>query len=310
MKPENILVELINRRAPTAQALESADTALLVSLAVHEGVESLVAQALSEMASVPGLSERARAHFARALRQSIAREMVFSEERKAVLDAIDSLDAVVLKGAALACLYYPASHLRPMADMDLLIEGRQQADLREALGEIGYRTPPVVGGDLIMNQFMMRKPLGGGLSMDLDIHTRLFNRPALNSLLSHGDILATAVPVSRLGSSARAPSRTHMLAHACLHMLAHHATDRRLVWLYDISLLLDNMENRDASMLLELARESGLSSVLHAVCRDGHRTVSGALQRADGGPGGTGGICCQIDSSRQSGARHTIPPGA
>src|SRR5262249_16920252 len=58
---------------------------------------------------------------------------------RALRDA--SIDTLVLKGAAVASLYYPDHGLRPMGDVDVLVPTSQRQAAMTALGKAGW-TPP------------------------------------------------------------------------------------------------------------------------------------------------------------------------
>src|SRR6185503_4285201 len=61
-----------------------------------------------------------------------------------ILDAFDiaGISVLVLKGAALAHLVYPAPGLRPMSDVDLLVHPEQAALSQSVLADLGFSAPP------------------------------------------------------------------------------------------------------------------------------------------------------------------------
>jgi hypothetical protein len=77
--------------------------------------------------------------------------------------------------------------------------------------------------------------------------------------------MAAAVSIPELGETARAPGPAHSLALACVHRLAHHSNDERLIWIYDIHVLAERMSENERKEFVEFAVAKRLS----AVCAEG-----------------------------------------
>ena len=95
-----------------------------------------------------------------------------------------------------------------------------------------------------------------GSSVDVDLHWRSSNSPALARLMDYEEMQARAVPVPSLGPAAFAPCPVHALLFACIHRAGHeHApmyvdgvavpVKDRLIWLYDIHLLASKMQGAE-----------------------------------------------------------------
>ena len=71
------------------------------------------------------------------------RNDIYSRVLREVLDAFNAagIDAVVLKGAALAHVLYPAVGLRPMSDIDLLVDPQLTRRAQALLAELGFFAP-------------------------------------------------------------------------------------------------------------------------------------------------------------------------
>ena len=68
------------------------------------------------------------------------RNDIYSLGLREILHAFNAagIDAVVLKGAALAHVLYPAVGLRPMSDIDLLVDPRLTRRAQVLLAELGF----------------------------------------------------------------------------------------------------------------------------------------------------------------------------
>src|SRR6185436_18039956 len=118
---------------------------------------------------------------------------------------------------------------------------------------------------LACSQVSYHKTDGYGLQHALDIHWKTSVPPAFATALPADALTAGAVPVLLLGSRARAFGPAHALAIACIHRLAHHHGDERLIWLYDIHLLAGSLGRDDAREYVRLAADREIG----AICEDG-----------------------------------------
>lgn len=125
---------------------------------------------------------------------------------------------MVLKGAALATLYYPDRGLRPMTDTDVLVPTRQARPVMALLMERGWtpegwipeaRRPELTLGVHHAHEF--RHP--SGQSLDLHWHV-LWECGALDA---DDDFWAAAVPLDLRGTLTRTLCPTDQLLHVCVH---------------------------------------------------------------------------------------------
>ena len=236
---------------PDASNLEK-----IITWADTQGVMALLYQKLIGGTSKSDLHHRFRDWN----RQHTARAMMLQEERQCVLELLAPFQPVVLKGEALAYVCYENYHLRPMVDLDLLIDSANQTDIENTLTTAGYLPTNSVGGHLVMPQTSFVKKLAGEIHSVIDIHTALFNRPALRNLLSYRDLLDKAILSSRPPGMVPCPG--HTLIHASLHLLAHHANNPRLIWFYDIKLLLNRLNPTENRVVTNFCRQHDLSALL------------------------------------------------
>ena len=198
--------------------------------------------------------------------------------------AAEHIEALVLKGSALAYWLYAAPECRSRADTDLLIK---QADLPGAIrvfAALGYSRAAAVSGQLLSTQYCYeRKDLLAAVH-GFDLHWQVSNTRAMAEVFSYTELRAAAMPLARLSENALALGRSHSLLLACMHRLAHQQAPyyfdgvarrggERLIWLFDIHLLSLTMTAEDWRATLSIAVSKGLQAVL----LDGLRAVQAVL---------------------------------
>ncbi|MEJ2177375.1 MAG: nucleotidyltransferase family protein [Gammaproteobacteria bacterium] len=112
-----------------------------------------------------------------------------------------------------------------------------------------YRDRPMVDLDLLIDE-----------SLTSTVDTELFNRPALQGSLSYQDLFDTAQ--HGVHPSGIIPRTAHLLLHAILHLLAHHFYSRLLIWLYDIKLLLDKLDESECRAIVSVCRKHKITAVV------------------------------------------------
>jgi Uncharacterised nucleotidyltransferase len=246
-------------RGPVACPPQSEWPALLES-ADREGVLPLLADAAA--------AARWDSELIAAMRPSVVAEgalaIVRERELRRVVSALADrqVTALLLKGAHLAFAVYPSPDRRPRLDTDLLIRETDRATVRHCLDSLGYVPGATVTGDVAFAQFQVWRIDESGARHTIDVHWRLANPRAFADRLTHDELLRDAVPVPRLGANAYGPSPVHAIVVACLHRTAHHGTSTRLVWLYDIHLLANQLSERGWRDLANLARDRRVAAVV------------------------------------------------
>jgi hypothetical protein len=104
-----------------------------------------------------------------------------------------------------------------------------------------------------------------GIWHAFDFHWKVSNRQAVADALTFEDVEAASEPIGALGPHARGPSHVHSLLLACIHRIAHHSADERLIWLYDIHLLVTRLSETDLDAFIDLARARSVT----LICADG-----------------------------------------
>jgi len=212
--------------------------------ALHHGIGPLLHQRATE-GTVTGLGPDTLNQLKSLHRIEAALDLWQNETARRVLDALANagIDALLLKGTVLAHLHYPASHLRPRCDVDLFISETQVNAAADALAALGCQITGLAERKQSSRQFVAVLAGGPQNYTHFDIHWKLSNRVLFRESLRFDACLAEAQPVPALGARARALSNPDLLLHACIHRIAHgRNTERdRLLWLYDIHLLIEAM---------------------------------------------------------------------
>ena len=251
-------------------------------LAVHHGLGPLLSMRLkaarpSDAADVASLAP------SRLVSDGAAIELVRTRELNRVLGALASsgVQPLVLKGAALAHSLYPSPPMRPRVDADLLIPGDGRESVDRSLADLGYEKQNSVSGKLVSYQHGYVHWDRFGIEHVLDVHWRISNSQQFSRVLDYETLLMRSLPIPALGKHARGLAMPDALLLACMHRVHHlHRPFRigrasmrgvdRLIWIYDIHLLVEAMTGDE---LLEFARLSARSGML-AVSRDGLVTAA------------------------------------
>lgn len=207
---------------------------------------------------------------------------------------------VLIKGTALAYGLYPDGVLRTRGDTDFIIPPESRAVVQRTLQDICFELGSGVSGDHISYQSSYAWVQAAGGHHTLDVHWRINNSELLSRLFTYEELLAHARPLPNLGPHALAAGPVHALLLACMHRATHkqnpyyvdgvaYYSGDRLIWLYDIHLLLAALTTAEFDDFVRLARTKGL----RAVCLEGiegaqtrfHTSVPPELLAALGAPG-------------------------
>ena len=199
----------------------------------------------------------------RELRHAAAFDAWREQDLTALLDALAAagIDALLMKGAALAYMIYDAPHLRVRVDTDLLIRREQLEAAERVLAAQGWWRPPESDFELAAAQRHYEKPAPASRRLHLDVHWRIANPRTFSDALSFDEIGVRAVPVPALGRAARTPGMVDALFLACLHRVAHHDDEVDLLWLWDIHLLVSRLSADDEAAFVALAVRTAMMSV-------------------------------------------------
>lgn len=258
-------------------AVERVDVSRFTDLLRFHGVTTLVAQTLATDEARQSWPAAILDHCREQMLAQAVAEMAGRTEIARVLHALAGagIQALLLKGGSLAYSHYANPVLRPRGDADLLVPRSARREAEVVLRQIGYAPYLQVSGDFVSYQasWFLKDRLG--VTHELDLHWRIHNSQLLAKLLDYDELAAGAVKVPGLCADARAPAPAHALLFACLHLAGHRsaplymdgaarAGGERLIWLYDIHLLVSAMAPAEFEAFIALAVRKRMASI----CRD------------------------------------------
>lgn len=143
------------------------------------------------------------------------------------------IQVLLLKGAALAYLAYPQPGLRPMRDIDLLVETSRAWQAQRLLADLGFNAPAGGKDELPSKHLAAATRRIEGFLVSVEVHHNLFHDDYPVSM-SLADLTTPPLPISLPQSlSAQTLGYEDMLWHLC-HHIVNIAHPFRLIWLADI----------------------------------------------------------------------------
>jgi hypothetical protein len=197
------------------------------------------------------------------LKLSAAMDAAREQELRRLLSALvaDDVDVLLLKGAGLAYTVYPAPHLRPRVDTDLMLRYTSLARAEQVFSTLGWVRSVEPERELSAAQRHYVKPGPCGTTDHLDVHWKISNPRVFADALSFEELLTRSIDVPALGTSARTLAYPDALFLACLHRVAHHDDARDLLWLWDIHLLVARLSRAERAAFVALAARESMCTV-------------------------------------------------
>lgn len=183
------------------------------------------------------------------------------KEFKQVFEALkkESIPFVVLKGWALSFGVYDSEYLRPKTDIDILIRPEDKENVKDIITQLSFFNPRGWEPRAIIDQFSMRKVLAKGVNADIDIHLKVTNDKKIQQHITWDLIYPGAEHVEQLG--AKIPNKPCMFLHGAIHLLHHYSIGDmvKLIWLFDLHMLLSKMTQKEVQFLTHILDETGLA---------------------------------------------------
>ncbi|MBA3015749.1 MAG: nucleotidyltransferase family protein [Proteobacteria bacterium] len=182
------------------------------------------------------------------------------------------LPVIILKGAALAELYYPNPALRAMSDIDILVKSEDLDALNLIFSKIGYKTEsqrPEGHRDkperYLTTRIYRRQDKEG---LPFHVHTHLLNSTIPNDYFLDNFPIAplwkAAQPVKIAGTKALVLDPRHQVLHLAEHSLRVTHSLTKLHYLYDIDQVVRNSEKKiDWQVLCREAEHWQMGSFLY-----------------------------------------------
>lgn len=169
--------------------------------------------------------------------QVLAQNLLLERELEALLRGLHEagVSTTLLKGAALIHTVYADIALRPMADLDLLVQRRDLAAALRVLEHAGY-TPVHIEprpGATFAYESEIALAKSGAIETVVELHWSLFDSPYYQHKIPMKWFWQTAIATEVGGAPALTLGPEAQLLHLCGHLVLHHA-GRELLWLWDI----------------------------------------------------------------------------
>lgn len=245
----------------------------IVAVATRQGLTPLLYQRCvrEERAALPeALAAQLRGHYYATAAANLRRFHGLGQALAALERA--GLRALALKGAHLAPLVYGDLALRPMADLDLLVQDGAAATA--ALRPLGYS--PLPAEEWMAQRyghFALRDATGGLLELHESIGA------ATTGSVDHGGLWARAERVDLAGASALVLSPEDLLLHICLHAGAQDLFLGGLRPLCDLTATLSRYHTRlDQGLAAARACEWGLARVVYLCLTLAQELLSAPVQ--------------------------------
>ena len=238
--------------APWPEEAGSEDAARFVESIQQHGAGPLV------YASLPDNSWPIHAALRDAAIRAAAMESLRLADLRSLLAAFASqgIRVVIIKGTGLAYDLYDAPELRPRGDTDLLIAESDIDAVRQLMHGLGYESRLTSGDTLAVRQQSFVR--AGHV---YDVHWDVSNSPVVRDALPFDELIGRAIAVPRIAPGALVPSHVDALLLACIHRVAHHHDNERLIWLYDIHLLRESMSADEHARFWRLAAERRVAAI-------------------------------------------------
>lgn len=179
------------------------------------------------------------------------------------------IPVIVLKGAALAKWLYPAPALRPFSDLDFLIPQAHAAQMTELLQTRGYvPSNELARGFRAAYYSEMAFYKNAAPRTAVDLHWNLFvplfyrRRMALEWFWQHTQEFSFGAHSAQIFDAA-----AHFV-HLAVHASLNHQNAPRLIWLYDLALLVTRRANElDWDAAIAYTHASQLAYSVHEILR-------------------------------------------
>ena len=247
--------------------------AAVPNLAIAHGVEAILWEAL---AGSSGGAAQVREALEPRVRAAATRDLFVLRDLQLLTNALAAagVPALITKGTALAYTVYPQPWLRPRTDTDLLVRHEDVPAASRALETCGYtRSDALSTGELVSHQFAFERVDANQVHHVIDLHWKIVNPHVIADALTFEELWNDARVAGAIGANAWVPSPIGSIALACVHRLAHHQGNDRLIWLYDVKLLAAKLTAGEWSGLRDLACGNRIAGF----CLDGLRSAKARL---------------------------------
>jgi hypothetical protein len=245
------------------------------ALQVH-GIAPLLYHTLRPNLAWSELSPLIKIYLAEQYQLNQQRVTILVAELEAILKSAHQAGIALLplKGAVLVTHYYEDPALRPMADLDFLIQPADQGRLASLLGELGYRqilSPPRHQRYILARRSLRVASTQGEHTENpylLEVHTEVQEEFQGSRYRLTEDLWAASEPAPWGAAPGWLVKPWALLQHLLIHA-SRDLMDRRarLIQLYDLSLVTPHLNGADWERLRQGAERRGEERWLYAPLR-------------------------------------------
>jgi len=257
---------------PWPERMDADGVRRFVERAEYHGVVPLLHDRLYEPVGRRQVPGGLAAELDRRTKWHAAIEMSRAHDLRMLKDELDAagVRALLLKGAALAYTHYAKPYMRLGVDMDFLVGLDAIETTRRVFEVAGFG---VMHTRYKSHQFGCARAGPGGVSLAYDVHWRASNLARFARVLTFEDAWRGAATIGELNGW-RTLGPVHQLMLSCMHRAANPRHDpNRLIWLYDVHMLLESLSEAESRQFGEQARAARIQHV----CADALRAAARAL---------------------------------
>jgi len=263
-----IALSLSNEKFELFPNLADITPELVKKLILREGVAPLLSYHIRGTKAGNLVPEYLLAFLENIERKAIARELYRKGLNRRFFEKLNTagIDFLVLKGEAVAHQLYPQSYLRTRCDADVLFRDRESAiSAWKILEKEGYKKANTLDGEFVGYQFNCYKNIGSAFSNEIDIHHKINDYIWLADRLPFDELYAKNVNFKIDDIELRTTGLVHSLLHACIHRVNNKVLgkENRLIWVYDIHLLCNEISSEQWHKLAEKAKKKNLAFIVY-----------------------------------------------
>ena len=260
----------------------------------QHGITALLLEQLNNFNQGAGLPHNLVEKLTHLRRNSSVNEIYKLKQLQKTLALLDQaqIKYLLLKGCALAFSIYEKPYLRPRSDCDVLIHESDKQKIQSILSTSGFTKSPGISGDLVSHQASFTRT-ENNIDFIYDIHWKISNSNAYADRFDFDLLYERKTSVNTISATAFRLSNIDALLHGAVHYFGHFSGERdRLIWLYDLHLLANNLTESDWQNLLALSANQQLDHLLFGALKITRQTfstplpayVTSSLQQSDQTP--------------------------
>lgn len=252
--------------AKPACAPDGVDYHEVLDIASSHGLKPLLH---AKTKSISGLPDFFVKDLEESYNQNLARNIFLWSQLKKIAEAFNSkgVSFIVFKGVLLAEEYYGDVGLRPMVDLDILVLEKERRKAGEILGGLGYFIPADYDASFA-GKYRSHIPYASEhrIRHSVEVHWALTQKVRFN--LDMDAVWTDSETYDSEGVQVKTMCRERLLSYLCVHFTHHlHYPEGsfrpKLIWLYDIDLLIGRDEV-DWDSVLETAKRERTKTALYA----------------------------------------------